>query len=312
MNDKVSTSVGFVLDIVADPLNFIGGGLTDNEVTTMSNLVNDYQQALGRYYYLPSGTTEAYDFLERVVASGGTVDDVTSAATITLFTSLVENYLWDKLDVFYPLIGGNANVHMQASGSRFSIANNLIFNGGWTHDSMGITPNGINTYARTSYSPQNTSSGGVNTTLCSLGAYVNETGYDGAIMGAIDAQTDLYQLRIRASAVEIDAQPNTDLASAVGTALTETSGMYIASREFGTSTFVLQNSSDTTLFQNSPASFATGQEVWIGARNYTAAPEYGNKSIAFAYMGRELTLAQANKLREIVQQFQEDLNRNSV
>ena len=132
---------------------------------------------LGRYSYLPSGTTEAYEFLERVVQSGGTVDDNMSAATVTFFTSLVSNYLWDKIDVFYPIIGDAASAHAQGAGSKYINAYNLTFNGGWTHSPEGMTPDGINGYADSHYSPRAV----VASNLVSFGAYLNETGYAGSV-----------------------------------------------------------------------------------------------------------------------------------
>lgn len=258
-----------------------------------------------------SGATFAYEFLDRVVSSGGTVNETISAATINLFTSIVSNNLWDKLDVFYPVIGGNAQGHMQGAGVRYSNRNNLEFNGGWTHSVSGMTPNSVNGYADTDYSPQNAATGGVNTPQCSLGAYVNGLNYDGTVMGALDGELDIYQIRLRPSTSNIDPQPNTTLAGALSTTLTDTTGMYITSRTGATQTFVLQNSGVTTLSQ-AEGSFGILTPIWIGARNYSGGDTYGNDSIAFAFMGRALQVSEAQTLRNIVQTFQTALSRNSV
>lgn len=259
---------------------------------------------------IASGATESYAFLERVVQSGGTLNATISAATTNLFTSIVSNNLWDKLDVFYPIIGGNAQGHMQGAGSRYTNLNNLSFNGGWTHGVSGMTPNGTNAYADTKYSPMNSAKGGVEgVRLCSLGGYINQTGYTGALLGAIDDDVDIYQVRLNEPVGTIDAQPITSPGVGVQTGLTEASGMYIASRTGVTQTFVLQNASITPLTQ-SQGTLAPTQDVWIGARNYGGGFSYGNKQIAFAFMGRDLTTTQALTLRSIVETFQQSLSRN--
>ncbi len=258
-----------------------------------------------------SGITEANEFLNRVLTSGGTLNSTISAATQTLFTSIVSNNLWDQIDVFYPIIGGNAQGQMQGAGVRYSNKNNLAFAGGWTHSISGMTPNGVNAGANTGYSPQNSATGGVNTPLCSLGGYINASSYTGALMGAIDAETDIYQIRLRPGSSAIDPQPNTTVGGALSTTLSASTGMYITSRTGSTETFVLQNSGVTVLSQ-AQGSFNTLTEVFVGQRNYGPSPEYGNGSIAFVFMGRSLTVPQAQTLRNIVQTFQTALSRNSV
>jgi hypothetical protein len=251
-----------------------------------------------------SGATQAYQFLERVVQSGGTLNSTISAATINLFTSIVANNLWDSIDVFYPIIGGNAQGHMQGAGSRYVNAFNLTFNGGWTHSVSGMTPNGTNGYANTQYNPNAV----VSSNLVSLGAYVNESSYTGAIMGAIDGSVDIYQLRMNQPVGELQGQPNTTLAGAVGTPLSIAAGMFIASRTGTTQTFVLQNATATSLTQAQSSVDFT--QVWIGARNYGPAPTYGNKRIAFVFMGRTLSVAQAQTLRSIIETYEAALSRN--
>ena len=87
-----------------------------------------------------------------MVDAGGTgITSTVSAATTTLFTSLVSNGLYDKMLAFYPMLGGNS------SGCKFNGKNpvdtnggyRLVFNGGWTFNSSGATSNGTNAYADT-------------------------------------------------------------------------------------------------------------------------------------------------------------------
>ena len=101
---------------------------------------------------IPPGTNEAKLYLEAVVQAGGTgITSTVSACTITMFTQLFSNNLWDKIQAFYPMLGGNSN------GAKFNGKNpvdsnaayRLIFNGGWTYSTSGITSNGSNAYADT-------------------------------------------------------------------------------------------------------------------------------------------------------------------
>ena len=85
---------------------------------------------------IPSGTTEANAYLSAVVAAGGTgITPTISAATTTLFTSLVSNNLYNKISVMYPMLGGNAaGCKFNAKDPRdLNAAYRLTFNGGVYH-----------------------------------------------------------------------------------------------------------------------------------------------------------------------------------
>jgi hypothetical protein len=93
-----------------------------------------------------SGTTEAITYLNDVVAAGGSVDSTQSAATITLFTSLVSNGLYDKMTLFYPMLGATS-ASMAIMGKRTSgTTYDISWLGGWVFDISGATGNGTNTY----------------------------------------------------------------------------------------------------------------------------------------------------------------------
>jgi hypothetical protein len=121
---------------------------------------------------LPSGTTEAQEYLEAVIQAGGTgIDSTVSACTITLFNQLFTNGLWNKIQAFYPMLGSNSN------GTKFNAKNpldtnaayRLQFNGGWTYSVSGITSNGTNAYADTFLS-----GGSIGNLNNHLGVYMNE------------------------------------------------------------------------------------------------------------------------------------------
>ena len=116
----------------------------------------------------PSGTTEANTYLSAVVSAGGSgVTSTVSAATVTLFTSLVSNGLYNKIIAMYPLLGQNS------AGCKFNAVNPLntdaayriTYAGGMTFSSDGQTSNGVNgigtTYINQTVAP----------TLRSIGTY---------------------------------------------------------------------------------------------------------------------------------------------
>jgi hypothetical protein len=96
---------------------------------------------------IPSGTTEANTYLSAVVDAGGTgITPTISAATVTLFTSLVNNGLYSKIIAMYPLLGENA------VGCKFNAVNpvdtdaayRITYAGGMSFNSSGQTSNGSN------------------------------------------------------------------------------------------------------------------------------------------------------------------------
>lgn len=252
-----------------------------------------------------SGTTEANEFLARVVATGGTLNSTISAATQTMFTSLVSTGLWEDISIFYPIIGGVANAHSQAAGQQYSSSYNGIFNGGVTHSSSGMTFNGVNGYMDTNWALTNQLG---STSLVSIGGYTNTT-YVESLMGCLngDAST-ITQLRLDVPVGQIAPQPGTTLAGANTTAMTGSSGTFITSRTGTTATFVLQNNVITNLTQASGLT-DSNRVMWVGARNYAGAPAYGTGRVAFVFMGRTLTAAKATTLKGIIQTFQTSLSR---
>jgi hypothetical protein len=97
-----------------------------------------------------SGTTEANAFLEAAaVAKGSALGSTISAATVTLFTSLVSNNLWDKLAVFYPIVGGNSA--STAVNGKNPGTYTMSWNGGVSFTANEVTGNGTNAYGNTNF-----------------------------------------------------------------------------------------------------------------------------------------------------------------
>ena len=266
-----------------------------------------------------SGTTEAEAYLTSVVNAGGSVNSAQSAATITLFTSIVSNSLWDKLYAFYPTLGGTAASHVfdGRSGSY-----NLTFNGGWTHSSSGMQPNGTNGYAETNFNPSTTI--GTNNTS-SLGIYVNLQGtvgdriYDMGAATSDSLLTNLWNI----AAKRTSGAGNTTLfdcgtydPSALGrvstTSQASASGMTIGSARSATDRTLYRNGGNIATQTNSRTMSYPNRTILIGAqKNEAPILYYNSNQYAFAFMGAGLTNTDIVNLSSIINTYQTSLGRNT-
>jgi hypothetical protein len=92
---------------------------------------------------------------------------------------------WFKVSRAYPYVGGNAFAHSWGLGNSFSTP--LIFVGGWTHDALGITGDGVTTYVQSGINFAVDEAG--NDNYMGMGSYatLTNTAYD---MGVKDALTN--------------------------------------------------------------------------------------------------------------------------
>ena len=113
------------------------------------------------YVLATDGTSNEFSFTSIVVQGDPDADafiiatGITNPTIISAISTLVLNFktygIWTKMSAIYPLVGGTATTH------KFNLKNpldtngayRLVFNGGITHNSDGITGNGINGYAET-------------------------------------------------------------------------------------------------------------------------------------------------------------------
>jgi hypothetical protein len=269
-----------------------------------------------------SGTTEALIYLNRVVQSGGTVNATASAATITLFTSLVSNSLWDKIYAMYPTLGGVAASHT-INGKSSSGVYDLIFNGGWTHSSAGMQPNGTNGYASTEFNP-NTNIGTGNN--ASLGIYVNLQGtvgdriYDMGVNSNDGLLTD--QLNIAAKRTASTGNNTLFDAGSYGsvnsfgrvetTSQSSASGMTIGSVRSDTDRTLYRNGSNIATQTGNRIRTYANYNLALGAQNSaTAILYYSSNQYAFAFIGGGLTNTEIVNLSSIINTYQTSLGRNT-
>ena len=107
------------------------------------------------------------------ITAAAITDSTQQSAINTLVVDLKEYSIWTKMKALYPIVGGTASTH------KFNLKNpldtdaafRLVFSGGWTHNSNGITGNSINTEALTKLIPSTS----LSTTSGSFGFYLRNT-----------------------------------------------------------------------------------------------------------------------------------------
>jgi hypothetical protein len=259
-----------------------------------------------------SGTTEANAYLTAVVNAGGTgITSTVSAATVTLFTSLVSNGLYDKITAFYPLLGGNSD------GCKFNAKNpintdaayRLTFFGGWTFNPSGATSNGTTAYADTFLAPSaqtlnsqhysiymgnNNVYTGVGKNYFGCAQVVSSTQYYNVI-GQDGAPRWFYGVSSRGSNPVLT--PNTQ-------------GFILMASSGSTNEALYRNGS--IISTSIPLGRATMTRTnYIAAMNNGTAIQHYDNQYRFVTMGSGLTAAEVSTLSTIINTFQTTLGRNT-
>ena len=256
-----------------------------------------------------SGTSEANAFLEAVLATGGTFGSsgsTISAATVTLFTDLVSNSLWDKVIAFYPFIGGIAA--STAINGKTPGTFNIAWNGGVTFDSNGPKGNGTNGYGDTGINDSTQLA--LNNAHFSIYSLTNSTD-GGADFGAIAASnTSSFQAFIKDPGGDYYAKihDNTYLTAANA----DSTGYYIFTRTASNARRIYKNGAN--LGNNTTASVGTANVnlILFGRNSADFGPEaYNARRFGFVSVGSGLTTTEMGTLSTIVNTFATSLNRNT-
>ena len=251
----------------------------------------------------------AYDpdaqlFFNAQAAAGVTLTTTEKDAVNQSVLSLKANSLWTKMKFWYPLVGNTA------TAQKFNLINpldsnpayRLVFNGGWTHSSLGALPNGVNAYASTFLIPNTVFGAG----YASIGVYVNQA----LTVSANPIGSTNMTILIGSGFVR-----GVNKASANVTAFAQSpnDGFIVNSRTSSTSMFFMNR---TGAFQTSTITAVAGYattDIVLGATNSNGTiNSYSNGRIALAYCSDFLTQAEATILKAIVQTYQTALGRQVV
>jgi hypothetical protein len=296
----------------------IGTGLTELENQVFNQIVELYQYTLGRsvlpaqsfYYNRNYGNT-----VNAFLYSTQVTDATTQQAVAQLVSDLTGYGIWSKMKAIYPMVGTTATqqkfnlVNSQDTDAAFR----LNFVGGWTHSSLGATPNGTNAYANTYLIP--TSKLTNNSTHYSYYSRSNTVG-PMLDMGCSGSSPDQFNLWLRYTAPGYDGffshQYNFNVNSINVITNTDSRGFYIGTR---TSSIVHKAYKNGLQIGTTDTATSTGfanQAVPVVLANRADLPAgfYSNRQCAFSSIGDGLTDTEAANFSTAVNTFQTTLGRN--
>jgi hypothetical protein len=255
-------------------------------------------------------------------ASGGGVDPdaqaFITAASITdptqqsainqLVVDLKGYSIWTKMKALYPFVGGTASTHKWnlKDPRDLDAAFRLVFNGGYTHNSNGITGNGTNAYADTKLIPNANLT--QNSSHISVYSRTNKSNSNECLIGSVTSAFSSNGLLIIAYANDPYIMVNNSTLTN-GTGF-NTTGLLTATRTTSTNQKLFRNTS-TLINATSNSTGLSNGRILLNAviDNNISISRYATHNIAFASIGDGLTDTEAANFYTAVQTFQTTLGR---
>jgi hypothetical protein len=240
------------------------------------------------------------------------ITDATQKSAInTLVTDLKSANIWTKMKAIYPFVGGTASAHkFNLKDPRdLDAAFRLTFNGGWTHNANGATPNGTNGYARTYFLGTNLSPNSASYSI-----------YNRSVTPSTKNIIDFGYFRLDSSYISnlfttyYDGTYGGRVNSWNGAALPQTSpqGFYNGNRTNSTDLNFFKNGSKVmTASDNTAGKLQVNYEFHLGCLfiNGLYYSDFSTNNYAFAHIGEGLTDAEATTFYTAVQAYQTTLSR---
>lgn len=252
----------------------------------------------------PPFDPDAQAYLDAVEAAGGTINETIIDATGALFTDMKAAGVYAKIDAFWPVVGGVAGSH--AINANLDSTYDLTYNGTWTHNTAGQTPNAANGWADTGWTFP------VSSFDNSFGIYVSYKANQGDIyssdMGCTN-NSSYFWLSIWFSAENASRYWNQNKSYFGSVA---DGGLMINTRTSDSNWRTYLNG----VIENTDTSTASGNSavpnVILGGINYPSSQDFksGRRQI-FAFVGQGLTDAEALDFSIAVNTFQTALERNT-
>lgn len=232
----------------------------------------------------------------------GTNQEITGtqiwAAVNTYFVGAKAANILTKLKAIYWFIGGTATRHKYNAIDPRDVdaAFRIIFNGGWVHDKMGVTPNGTSAYADSKFNPNVNASG----SSLHMGTY-REQYTVGVTIGCTDGSSFLF---------DYSSFPGYALNTASFSAFAQVlNGMIIGTRTNGSPTFdVVKN----TRIENISIVHSTrpNANIYFGAYNNGGTAAFFTDGVyKTVTIGDGLTTTEARTLDHLSKQLQYALHR---
>jgi hypothetical protein len=231
------------------------------------------------------------------------------AAINTLVTDLKGYSIWSKMKALYPFVGGTAAQHKWnlKDPRDLDAAFRLVFSGGYTHNSNGITGNGTNAYADTKLIPNANLT--QNSSHASVYSRTNKSNSNECLIGSATSAFSSNGLLILAYANDPYIMVNNSTLTN-GTGF-NTTGLLTASRITSTNQKLYRNTS-TLINATSNSTGLSNGRILLNAfvENNVSISRYSPHNLAFASIGDGLSDTEAANLYTAVQAFQTTLGRS--
>lgn len=248
----------------------------------------------------------AFDPDAQAFFTAANITDPTQQTAVNQLVVDLKGYgIWTKMKALYPFVGGTATTHKYNLKNPLDTdaAFRLVFSGGITHNSNGITGNGTNGYADTFVNDQND-------------------------LSIDDKHISMYQRNILSdpSNVSMGAAGNVarfylnysgsnystlGMAQSAFTVSTPQQGMFTMSKIISGEFKYYQNA--LTAVTKTGSNSANNSKYFLCANFNTAtglAQEFSSANLAFASLGNGLSASEVADLRTAVVAFQTTLGRN--
>jgi len=253
------------------------------------------------YYSIYASDTDAQAF----ITAAGITDNTQINAINTLVTDLKSAGVWTKMKALYPFVGGSAASHKWnlKDPRDLDAAFRLTFTGGWNHNSLGVVPNGTNTYVDTKLNP----TGNLTLNSAHISAYINDTG-TGALIGSDQTYRFWISPYYGSGPVRSSIFLNESVYNYFNASTNK--GLWLGSR-INSSTAKLYNNSSVYLNSNFQSVALENGKIFIAARatGASSADLYFNKPISFSSIGDGLTDTEVANFYTAIQAFQTTLGR---
>lgn len=249
---------------------------------------------------------QAYTARTTAFATATGITDATILGALNTFDlGLISNSLDSKIKALYPYVGGTASTHKFnfLDARDLDVSYRLTFNGGFVHNSNGVTSNGVNTFADPHFAPSNFT----DYFKAGLGQYsrTNETGLfvDGLVYNTN------FNLYWKANTYGFTFEPGT---SFVNYTVADSLGLMVGSMISSTSKSVYKNgiklATDTTLISNNTVT--ASMYLFANRLNLSGTAGYfGTKTICLHFISEGFTDTDQTNFYNLVQNLQTSLGR---
>jgi len=256
---------------------------------------------------LPDPDAETY--LAAVVAAGGTLDCNISGATIDLFAGLKSSGIWDKLYVFYPILGGTAAstaINAKSPGSF-----TMTWNGSVIFDANYVQSTGVSGYGNTGWDEVNNGAGSGDN--LSYGLYTpTDQNESASQVGDMGAENGTYRTRmnIRSSGNFNGYIQQTYFTSALSNTNAPSSGFTLFQRTSVADMAAYRNNTLVASTNSIASAARVNQDVFVMCYSISGAPSNRTtRRYNWFNIGQSLTSGERSTFNTLITNFNTALGR---